>query len=366
MKVAIITDTHFGARGDSLPMLQSMQRFYDNVFFPTLDKYNISRVLHGGDYVDRRKYINYQTAQFIRNGYRAPLRARGIIEDVIVGNHDIFFKGTTELNAIQELYEDDPTVNIYTEPAEIEIDGTNILLLPWVADNNRDKTIHALKTSNAAIVLGHLEISGFQMHRGMTSHEGFNPDVFDRFELVMSGHYHHKSQTGRIHYLGAPYAMIWSDYRDPRGFHIFDTTTRELEFIENPYSLFARLVYDDAGQKHSYVQDLIRSINAPDSPYRDAYVKIVVKTKEQPYWFDLMMDALYKVGAQDVIVVDDIIVNDDDTDDAVEGAPDVDTLTLMREYVDTLTISCDKDELNAYLRQKYHEAIAANHSSKLT
>src|ERR1043165_399542 len=108
MKTAIITDSHFGARGDSIPMQKSMAKFLDNVFFPTIDDYGITRVLHGGDYVDRRKFVNYQTANFINVAYRTPLKKRGIVEDVIVGNHDIFYKTSTVVNSLEELYRHDP------------------------------------------------------------------------------------------------------------------------------------------------------------------------------------------------------------------------------------------------------------------
>jgi DNA repair exonuclease SbcCD nuclease subunit len=237
-------------------------------------------------------------------------------------------------------------------------------LLPWIADNNRDETMKVIERSACSIVLGHLEIAGFQMFKGSLSAEGLAADVFDRFELVMSGHYHHKSELGPIHYLGAPYPMIWSDYRDPRGFHLFDTKTHELTFIENPYSLFMRIVYDDQDQRHDYIKELVQSIQQPDSNYHDAYVKVVVRSKVQPYWFDLMMDALYKV-TQDVVVVDDIIVND--AEEGVDAlTTDVDTLTLMREYVETLSISCDKDELFAYLRKNYEEAIAQAHNVRFS
>lgn len=362
--VAIITDTHFGARGDTAPMRQSMRKFYERVFFPTLDAHNIKHVLHGGDYVDRRKYVNYETAQFIYDTYRAPLRARGVTEDVIVGNHDIFFKNTTALNAPRELYRDDPTINVYEGPMEIDVDGTGVLLLPWITDTNRDETYKRISDSRCSIVLGHLEVQGFQMYRGMPGLSGMSPDLFDRFELVMSGHYHHRSSKGPIQYLGAPYPMIWSDYHDPRGFHLFDTETHKLTFIENPYSLFVRIVYDDAEQPHSYVKNLVQGILAADSPHHDAYVKVVVHSKTQPYWFDLMMDALYKVNAQDVVVVDDIIVNDDN-DEEEKQTPDVDTLTLMQEYVDSLSITCDREELMTYLQSKYHEAIAIHQSARL-
>jgi DNA repair exonuclease SbcCD nuclease subunit len=280
---AIITDTHFGARNDSVHMQQNMKRFLDDVFFPTLDEYNVDTVWHGGDYVDRRKYVNFSTARFIYESYRTPLNRRNITEIAIVGNHDTFYRETNDINSLQELYRTEDRLHAVSSPVELD----DVLFLPWICDGNRDVSMRMIQDTKCPVVLGHLEIAGFQMYRGMPSPDGLNADIFDRFELVMSGHYHHRSSKGPIQYLGAPWPMIWSDYRDPRGFHLFNTDTRELRFIENPYSLFARIVYDDTGQTHDYIKHLVQSISAPNSPYHSAYVKVVVKSKENPFWFDL-------------------------------------------------------------------------------
>jgi DNA repair exonuclease SbcCD nuclease subunit len=364
MKVAVITDTHFGVRSDSPAMYTAMRKFYEQVFFPTLDAHSITRVLHGGDYGDRRKYINFATARFIDEVYRQPLKDRGIREDVIIGNHDCFYRDSAELNSVQELYRHDDSIHIYTQPTEITIDGCDILLLPWICDSNRDATLDAIATSTAPVVLGHLELSGFQMYRGMPSHDGMDPNLFERFKLVMSGHFHHRSQSGPIQYLGAPYAMVWSDYRDPRGFHLFDTETHELEFIPNPFTVFGRIVYDDADQPNHYIEQLVSRVLAPDSEFHDAYVKIVVKSKTQPYWFDLLMDALGKVNTQDIMIVDDIVAAG--TTDEPDPSTDVDTLTLMTDYIDGLTLSCDKQALQSYLQSLYHEAVSTTHSARVS
>ena len=50
---------------------------------------------------------------------------------------------------------------------------------------------------------------------------------------------------GKSFILGNPYQMFWNDVDDKRGFHIFDTETNELEFIENPYTIFERIYYED-------------------------------------------------------------------------------------------------------------------------
>lgn len=371
-KVAVLCDTHFGARGDSPVLHASMAKFYANVFFPTLDAHGIRTVLHGGDYTDRRKYVNFGTARFVHEHYRTPMKQRGIKEIVLVGNHDCFLKHSNDINSIEELYRGDPDISIVKEPCTWTVAGHDgstyaMLLLPWVNEQNYHHTLELIRNSPAQMVLGHLELAGFQMYRGMPSEHGMDPQLFDRFNLVMSGHYHHKSSKGPIHYLGAPYPMIWSDYRDPRGFHLLDLDTQELEFIPNPYSIFYRLVYDDGGKPFEYIETLVQDINAPDSPYREAYIKVVVRQKTQPYWFELLMDALYKVNALDVVIVDDIIVNDDDTETRTDDdLSTVDTLSVMTDFVDTLSISCDKNELTNYLRDLYHEALAANQSARLS
>src|SRR5579885_2504875 len=249
MKQAIITDSHFGARND-LPALQhNMGRFYSEIFFPTLDKHGIKTVLHGGDYTDRRKYVNYATARMVFDGYRTPIRERGIHEYIVLGNHDCYLKHTNDINSVEELCRDDATVTVIKHPVEMEIDGCEFLMLPWICDANREDSMRLIQESRASVVLGHLQLAGFSMYRGQVNEDGMSAKLFDRFELVMSGHYHHKSQSGPVHYLGAPYPMTWQDYRDPRGFHLFDTETHELTFIENPFSIFNRIIYDDQGEK---------------------------------------------------------------------------------------------------------------------
>jgi DNA repair exonuclease SbcCD nuclease subunit len=362
-KVAVITDTHFGARGDSTQMQQSMQRFLENVFFPALDTHQVSEVFHAGDYGDRRKYINYQTSNFIATQYRAPMRERDLHETILVGNHDCFYRHSTETNAIEELHRHNEHVTVVRHPVTIDVSGRHILLLPWICESNHDASMHEIAHSPAQVVLGHLELQGFQMYRGLPNHEGLSPTLFDRFDLVMTGHFHHKSHNPPIYYLGAPWPMIWSDYQDPRGFHILDTDTLDLTFIENPYSLFAKLYYDDAGQERSYPGDLIQTILAPDGPYHEAYVKVIVKTKENPFWFDLVLDALYKTNAQEVVVVDDIVVTEND--DEQNQTVDIDTLTLVREYVDSLVINCDKAALDKYMRDLYNEAMTSAQSNRI-
>jgi hypothetical protein len=63
MKIALISDTHWGVKNDSPVMLDNMRKFINEIFFPYLDDNNVRTVCHLGDLVDRRKYINIATAK---------------------------------------------------------------------------------------------------------------------------------------------------------------------------------------------------------------------------------------------------------------------------------------------------------------
>ena len=141
--------------------------------------------------------------------------------------------------------DDGGMVRIYHEPTEVVFDGTKVFFQPWICPENKQQSLDAIAKTDAQILFGHLEVQGFEMHLGAINHEGLSPKVFEKFEYVFSGHFHHKSDNGTVYYLGNPYQITWSDYKDPRGFHIFDTETRELEFIQNPYEIFHKIYYDD-------------------------------------------------------------------------------------------------------------------------
>ena len=78
MKIALITDTHWGARNDSAIFANFFSKFYDNVFFPYLDEHNIKTCIHLGDVVDRRKYINFKTANDLRENFVERLWEMGV------------------------------------------------------------------------------------------------------------------------------------------------------------------------------------------------------------------------------------------------------------------------------------------------
>jgi hypothetical protein len=327
------------------------EKFYKEFFFPFVDKHKIDTIIDLGDTYDRRKYINFNTLKRSHDYWFSEVNKRQIMHHIIVGNHCTFFKNTNEVNSPSLLLNEFNNVIVYSSPKEVEIDGLKIAVLPWVCTGNYEESMKFLSDTNAQVLFGHLEIQGFEMYKGSINDHGFQTSLFDKFDLVCSGHFHHKSTKGNIAYLGAPYEMSWSDYDDPRGFHIFDTDTRELTFIDNPFKMFKKIHYNDAGQT------LDKLINIDFSVYKGKYIKVVVHEKNNPYWFDMFIDKLEKSGVVDIQVVEDNLnLNLEDDSDIVDEAED--TITILRKVTEQMDTNVDKKKLDNFLRVLYNEALS--------
>ncbi len=225
MRVAVLTDTHWGARGDSLAFLQHFERYHAEVFFPYLERTGIKVIYHLGDLVDRRKYISHVTAYRMRKAFTDRLGPYQLI--IIAGNHDCPYRDSLEANAVQEAFGARDNVHVVEQPQFI---SNRVLLLPWICPANEQATTEAVtkaRNNSKPIVMGHLELSGFQVQRGRTMEKGMDPATFSGFPLVLSGHYHHRNSHGDVHYLGSPYEITWADHDDEKGFHVLDLDTHD-------------------------------------------------------------------------------------------------------------------------------------------
>jgi len=344
MKVALITDTHFGARSDSIPFDNFFRKFYMEKFWPEIDKHKIKTIFHLGDCFDRRKYINFNTLKTCREYFFDQAASRDINVIMIVGNHDTFFKNTNELNSPHLLLKEYSNITAYSEPVNFKIDDLSILLLPWICSGNYEQCMTAIKETNSPVMFGHLEIAGFQMYKGHANDQGFDPKVFEKFDLVCTGHFHHRSNRGNISYLGNPYELTWSDYEDPRGFHIFETNTRELTFIENPFNIFSKLYYDDTKDTRYDVED-----------FENKHLKLIIVNKTDFYKFDQFVEKIYKANPLELKIIEDLSEFEAD----VLGDKDIDledTVTLLSQYVDGLDTDADKDRIKTLLKTIYVEA----------
>ncbi len=358
MKLALITDTHWGVRGDNQVFHDNTKKFLDNIFFPYLEKNEIWTIVHLGDLVDRRKYINIQTAQRLRKDFIEVIHNNGYDYHQILGNHDLYYKNTTSVNSIQELYCADGYSNgnfhLYDKTTEVEFDDVKFLFVPWICQQNKEDTYAKIKSTKAQICLGHLELQGFQMYKGSIATHGEDRKTFDKFDLTCSGHYHHRSTDNSITYLGSHGQFTWSDYNDSRGFHILDTATRELTFLENPYTMFEKVVYNDS----NVTLNDIMNINF--SKFKDTFCKIIVKNKNNPYWFDMFCEKIEKVGVIDLQVVEDHFNLDLENETEVVSEAES-TVDIFKKYVAQINNpGVDVVKLENTLVDLYNRAVNLN------
>ena len=337
MKIAIITDTHYGARKGSKHIHDYFELFYKNVFFPSLEEHNIDTVIHMGDIFDSRKAIDLQSLEWAKKVVFEPLKKYKV--HAIIGNHDCYYKDTNYVNSPELLLNNYSNITTYSELAEINIDGLGILLIPWINSSNYDNAKNVIQNCKSKIAMGHLEMNGFQATRGHIMENGMEVNVFDNFTKVYSGHFHTRSNDGKIYYLGNPYEMFWNDVNDPRGFHIFDTETLTHTPINNPYRLFYNIYYEDTPhQLFDFTE------------YDNKIVKVIVRQKTNSRNFERFIDKLYSCGVQDLKIVENFQLQENEEFAISE---EENTITILNRYVDESEIDLDKSKIKGILQDIY-------------
>ena len=139
MKIAIITDQHFGARNDSTQFLDFYQKFYEETFFPKLEEEGIDTLLILGDTFDRRKYVNFYSLKRTKDMFFDPLQRMGIKVFMLAGNHDTYYKNTNDVNSVDLLLREYNNITVIDDPTEIQIDKTKLCMMPWICPENYEK-----------------------------------------------------------------------------------------------------------------------------------------------------------------------------------------------------------------------------------
>jgi DNA repair exonuclease SbcCD nuclease subunit len=340
MRILLITDQHFGARNDSQVYVNKYQKFYSETVLPYIDKHKITQVIALGDTFDRRKAINFNSLQAAKDMWFDPLRERDVKMHMLVGNHDIYFKNTLRINSPKLLLGDYDNITVVDDPQQLSFGDTGILLLPWICDENRQRSMDLIENSSASICLGHLELNNFEPIPGYTMEHGDSPDLFSKFNLVCSGHFHHKSRKDNIVYLGNPYQMFWNDYGCDRGFHVLNTDTEKLTFVKNPNSMFHKIYYRDSETAKIDYESL-----------NDSYVKLIVEKKEDQVLFDKTLKQINASGIADLKIVEDTFVHLDEVDEDLEQE---DTLSILQNCVKEID---NRDEVFGILKSLYVEAL---------
>lgn len=336
-RIALLCDTHFGLRGNAPYFVEKQRQFFQEVFFPYIDKEGIDTIIHLGDVFDKRSTINFVLLDKSKKFFFDEIEKRNLRVIYIIGNHDTYYRNTNFPNSVRLLLEDSKyrKYEIYDSPSEVIVDGQLLCLIPWVNVENQEETKKLIETTKAKYLFGHLEIKGFQMLKGIKSESGFERKYLSNFDMVFSGHFHHRSEEDNIYYLGNPYETTWADYGNQKGFHTFDVKTGDLALIKNPYN------------SHIEVSD---ASDVTDEKVGGMIVKVNLKGLDETQInkiytaFDML-----NVKPEDVVFITNPAINKT-SEYKVEDLETKSTKELLMEYVDgSIPENIDADKLKKYL-----------------
>lgn len=338
-KVACINDTHWACRKSSKLFQDYFELFYKNIFFPTLEKENIKTILHLGDAFDNRRIIDFDGLEWTQRVVLEPLKKYET--HMIVGNHDIFFRNSNKLNSPTLLLQQYSNIHVYSEPTEARVEGLDILFIPWINQENEESVYEAVKGSSVRLAVAHLELNGFVAHRGHVMEDSRDPEPFLKFEKVFSGHYHTRSDNGKIFYLGNPYEIYFNDVDDIRGFTIFDTETLEHEHVNNPYKLHYQLVYDED------------RINVPKD-LKNKLVRVVVRNKKSVRLFEKYIEKINNQCPHELKIVENL---ETVSSEYMENIESEDTVSILHSYIDESDINLDKLKVKNIINDVYKSSL---------
>ena len=346
MKIAIITDQHFGARKGSVLFHEYFQKFYEDIFFPAIAREGITTLIDMGDTFDNRRNIDLWSLKWAKENYFDRLRDMGVAVYSIVGNHTAYYKNNNTVNTIDLLLREYNNIVTIRDFAEYTIGGTKFAFLAWINKENEKAMTKKIKASKAKVACGHLELNGFSPYKGFEQTRGQDIEHLQKFDRVFSGHYHTRSNDGQVFYIGNPYEMYWNDVEDDRGFHFFDTETYELEPVNNPYRMFYNVYYNDTPYQTFDSRELEGKI-----------VKVIVQTKTDPKSFERFIDKIQSSNVEELKIVENFDYNngwlhgDDDVDISEEN-----TLSILNTYIDESEDPLDKSRAKDMFKTLYAKA----------
>lgn len=355
MKVLLLCDTHWGIKRSSKVFEQHILRLHKKVL-EYCKEHDIKTIFHLGDFFDVRKDVSYLTLDTVKREFLDPARDAGIRFFMVAGNHDCPNRNNNESNAVSVVFKEYENIRVFNFPSLLQLeDGSSCVFCPWISkDDEKDflKKIDKL-SSKSNIILGHFEFKGFLYQKGIVADHGMEAQTFTpKFQTVISGHYHSKSSKDGVHYLGTQYDLTWADYDEKKYFHILDTTTGDIEAVENPDRMYHKLFYNE----HRIDNETIEFLKAT-TEFTGKIIKVIVEERTNMVKFDMFMDALYSLSPHDVTIVDERM-----TQQSADAVVDVstlstDTLSTINKYIDDAAlVGYSTPTLNKIMSELYQEA----------
>lgn len=281
MQIALISDLHFGIKKNSDLFLENSLKCIKEEFIPALRKRAISHIYILGDIFDNRNTINVKVKNAVFDLFNEDLKNFKI--KIIVGNHDIYHKSTTDINSLK-MFTKFTNIEIIDEITLQNVDGRKFLFVPWQVDYKKFQEKVADSNFHCDVCFGHFDINRCYMNKhNIMTNDGLNPEVFfNNYTLTFSGHFHirsiTKSDTREIIYLGTPYELNRNDRDEPKGFCILDTENLQYEFVDTKkYIKFINVTYPEKVTKTTIAGNIIDIHVLVDKDFSDTDFQTYLK-----------------------------------------------------------------------------------------
>jgi DNA repair exonuclease SbcCD nuclease subunit len=197
---------------------------------------------------------------------------------------------------------------------------------------------------DAQVLCGHFEINSFEIIKGLVCSKGIDSTIFERFDKVFSGHFHIRATNGIIQYIGNPYQTNWGEYGYLKGFAIFDTKTKSIEFINNSISAYEILQYNDDIEVGLFDKER----------YANKIVRVIVNTCKNKKKLEILLDTISQISHSLEVIENKEVLLVDDEQEAVPS----DTIQLIHQFLETCKIDhLDKKQLAEIILGIYSEAV---------
>ena len=328
MKHLFIGDLHLGVNENDENFIQYQIKSLSWIL-KTANELEVTNIHFLGDIFHNRtslslKAINMFNHYFSRFGDKIGM--------IVVGNHDCFYKNSNQLNSVSLLANQ---YNVVSDKCEVFHD---IMFVPWINKENVETLSKQMKKVKAKYCAGHFELSGFKMGKGIESqHDSIDRKFLNKFDLVISGHYHSYSHVNNICYLGTPYEMNFNDEGEDKFIGLFEDG--KLELIKNPYTYFKQVVVKSE-------QDILDISNLTDKK-----VKVKLECDKNIQIEKWLQELKEKVNCDISEVNEKINIDENITINKME------LIDVWNEFLTTTTLDVNKEEINNIFLEEYYKVI---------
>lgn len=351
-RIFLLSDLHFGVRGNSLEWLNNQLYFFEEFYFPFL-KENVKEgdiFFMLGDWFDNRQLLDIN---IMNKAIDIIFKISQIMPVYLMtGNHDIYKKHDTDVNSLAA-FRFIPNVTIFEDPVIVTNGKSNILVLPWIGDKEKEEKYAKANVKKAKYIFAHTDLQGFKYDNGRNIVKGADLLGVKGYKKIFSGHIHKRQEHSHVYYIGSPYHTKRGDIGNKKAVYVFDPDNNKVEEFENNLSsVFQRIKLEDLMEWTLEYTKSILSNNYTDIIVPDKYIHLFNLTK----FIELLEGCPYKK----VETVGEKVKIDDDFVGIIDGEDIKDILTLLEISIDDLGHNMDMLVKLKILNKEYYDKASKN------